>query len=275
MISGIDILAFYLFVWDRYRIAKDFILQSPPHFSELSFWIESYERMIRWHILMSYSLHNHAEYQKLHAQQNLESLNNLLKTLTSQLYSYSSNSKYAEYAAHHDSGSCASYSHSKNNDISDTSNASDEYSGTIESHNSHNSGDRNTYTNNNSSSNDCSNNKICNIFKNIPEFISYMILLNFTANDGCRLSEVLKTSLFPATNRYSNSSRRTNYDNNSGGINERSDEIDVNDANLNIDKNTDIPLPSYPSTLLLTSDIIQLVLKLCTSIQRKDIYFSN
>ena len=74
-------LMVYLFIWDRYRmIAKDFILQSSVLPRDI-LWVECVERMARWYILMDHRMRQFADYIGGHAQQNLESLNNLLKTL--------------------------------------------------------------------------------------------------------------------------------------------------------------------------------------------------
>ena len=71
----------YLFIWDRYRmIAKDFILQSSSLVKD-AVWIECHERMARWYVLMDHRMKANEDYLGGHAQQNLESLNNVLKTL--------------------------------------------------------------------------------------------------------------------------------------------------------------------------------------------------
>jgi hypothetical protein len=75
-------LTVYLFIWDRYRmIAKDFILQSAVLPRDI-LWVETVERMARWHVYMDHRMRSLGKHFLAgHAQQNLESMNNLLKTL--------------------------------------------------------------------------------------------------------------------------------------------------------------------------------------------------
>jgi hypothetical protein len=74
-------LTVYLFIWDRFRmIAKDFILQSTMLTRDI-LWVETIERMARWHVLMDHRMRSCKDFVSGHAQQNLEGLNNMLKTL--------------------------------------------------------------------------------------------------------------------------------------------------------------------------------------------------
>ena len=187
-VQSIDILQIYLFVWDRYRmVAKDFILQSPPERSDLSIWIECYERMIRWHVIMSYRLHNNQEYVRNHHHQNLESLNNLMKTLHSVLY------PSASAILHHDN---INQNNSRSNSDTHTIVTAEDKSPI--SHNislktpaSQSQNKINTY----------------HMLRHKSEFTSYMLLLHFNStttasSSSCHLSEILKLSLHPVNKSF-------------------------------------------------------------------------
>ena len=195
-VQNIDILQIYLFVWDRYRmIAKDFILQSPQESdpASLSIWIECYERMIRWHIIMSYRLHNCQEYIKNHHHQNLESLNNLMKTLHTVLYPAAS----------------ATLTHPNNSHINNIVMPNDQ--NTTPAPDNSNNDVINTPTTT-TQRQLISNLSHSHLVRHRSEFTSYMLLLHFnsttasaSSSSSCHLSEILKLSLYTDDNIVSHS----------------------------------------------------------------------
>eukprot|EP01041_Mallomonas_annulata_P011279 gene11279-23594_t len=81
--TSVDPLELYLFIWDRLRmIAKDFILQNYRYSGRVDgVGIACHEHMARWFIMMEHQMQCVTDFALMHAHQNKEQLNKILKTL--------------------------------------------------------------------------------------------------------------------------------------------------------------------------------------------------